>query len=162
MVSENPALRQLPFKCYRENGPWHCKWTNHSKLRSWTLGLGRMSHFKLPSSWQASLQSIPNRCLSPTSISRKEQGLIDAARMTYITRQASRGRKHPPVEMNVLFQEDNVRPSFSHISDGYHSMPTHVTAHIHQCQRGLLLFPTKKETVTAWQLSIINFIFLFE
>lgn len=134
-------------------------------ILSWGPGLWAREAWaisnSLPPGKQASKASQIDACLL-TSISRKERGLVDSARMTYITRQASRRRKHPPVETNVLFQEDNVRPSSSHISNGYHSITTHVTAHIHQCQRGLLLFPTKKETAAAWQLSIMNFIFPFE
>lgn len=163
MVSENLALHQLPFKFYRENGPWHCQRTSllnwGPRLWAWEAS---MSHFKLPSSWKASLQSIPNRCLSPYLRLQKRTGLVDSPRMTYITRQASGEENIFQWKRMPLFQEDNVRPYASHIGDGYHGMPTHVAAHIHQRKLGLLLFPIKKETVPAWQLSIINFIFLLE
>lgn len=115
----------------------------------------------LPPGKQASKASQIDACLL-TSNSRKERGLIDSPRMTYITRQSSGEEYIFQWKRMSLFQEDNVRPYTSHIGDGYHGMPTHVAAHIHQRQLGLLLFPIKKETVPAWQLSIINFIFLLE
>lgn len=77
---------------------------NGLTILSWGPGLWAWEAWaisnSLPPGKQASKASQIDACLL-TSISRKERGLIDSARMTYITRQASRGRKHPPVETNV-------------------------------------------------------------
>lgn len=101
-VWESSTSNQLPFKFYRENGPWHCQRTS---LLNWGPSLwvweASMSHFKLPSSWQASLQSIPNRCLPPYLQLQKRTGTHWFTKTDLYNKTVIRGRIHLPVETNV-------------------------------------------------------------